>query len=71
MKPIFKRMISGVLSMVTMISAIPIIPVHADESTEPYPYTIFAASSDEGAITITGGNVCVDANIYLCMYYCK
>ncbi|WP_264468276.1 hypothetical protein [Ruminococcus sp. 210702-SL.1.03] len=37
----FKRILSGVLSAVMTISAIPIVSVHADESTEPYPYDWF------------------------------
>lgn len=52
MKPIIKRMLSGVLSAVMAVSAVPIVSAHADESTEPYPYTLFAASSDEGALLL-------------------
>jgi len=63
MKPIFKRLLSGVLSVTMAVSAIPIVSAHADESTEPYPYTIFAGSSDDGAITINAGNFCVNGNI--------
>ncbi len=43
MKPIIKRMLSGVLSVAMTISAIPFVSVHADENTNPYPYTLFAA----------------------------
>ena len=63
MKPILRRMLSGMLSVVTTISAIPIVSAHADESTEPYPYTMFAASGDEGAITVNAGNFCVNGNV--------
>lgn len=63
MKPMFKRMLSGVLSAVIAVSAIPVVSAHADESTEPYPYTLFAASSDDGAITVNAGNFCVNGNI--------
>lgn len=59
----FKRVLSGMLSAVMAVSAVPIVSVHADESTEPYPYTLFAASSDEGAITVNAGNFCVNGNI--------
>mgnify|MGYP000734030113 CR=1 FL=1 len=59
----FKRILSGVLSAVMTISAIPIVSVHADESTEPYPYTMFAASSDDGAITVNADNFCVNGNV--------
>lgn len=45
------------------VSAVPIVSANAEESTEPYPYTIFAASSDEGAITVNAGNFCVNGNV--------
>lgn len=63
MKPIFNRMLSGVLSLVMTASAIPIFSTHAEESTDPYPYTLFAASSDEGAITVNARNFCVNGNV--------
>ncbi|SFD18711.1 hypothetical protein [Ruminococcus albus] len=63
MKPIFKRMLSGVLSLTMTASAIPMVSTHAEENTEPYPYTMFAASSDDGAITINAGNFCVNGNV--------
>lgn len=63
MKPIFKRILSGVLSAVMTVSAVPITSVRAEESVKPYPYTMFAASSDEGAITVNASNVCVNGNI--------
>lgn len=59
----FKRLLSGVLSAVMAISTVPIVSVHAEESTEPYPYTMFAASSDEGAITVNVDNFCVNGNV--------
>ncbi len=31
-------------------SAVPIVSAHAEESTELYPYMLFAASNDTGAI---------------------
>ena len=63
MKPIFKRLLSGVLSAMMTVSAIPIVSAHAEESAEPYPYTMFAASSGEGAITVNAGNLCVNGNV--------
>ena len=63
MKPIFKRLLSGVLSATMTVSATPIISAHAEESAEPYPYTMFAASSGEGAITVNAGNLCVNGNV--------
>lgn len=63
MKPIFKRLLSGMLSAVMTISAIPLVSAYADEGAKPYPYTMFAASSDEGAITVNAGNFCVNGNV--------
>ena len=63
MKPIFKRLLSGVLSATMTVSAIPIVSAHAEESAEPYPYTMFAASSDDGAITVNAENFCVNGNV--------
>ena len=36
MKPIFKRLLSGVLSATMTVSAIPIVSAHAEESAESY-----------------------------------
>lgn len=63
MKPIFKQLLSCVLSATMAVSAIPIVSAHADESTKPYPYTLFAASSDDGAITVNAGNFCANGNV--------
>jgi len=63
MKPIFKRLLSGVLSATMTVSAIPIVSAHAEESAEPYTYTMFAASSEDGAITVNAGNFCVNGNV--------
>ena len=63
MKPIFKRLLSCVLSATMAVSAIPIVSAHAAEGAESYPYTMFAASSAEGAITINSGNFCVNGNV--------
>lgn len=61
--PIFKRILSGMLSLTIAVSAVPVITTYADESSELYPYTMFAASSDEGAITVNASNFCVNGNI--------
>lgn len=59
----FKRLLSGVLSVIMTIGTVPITSIHAEESTEPYPYTMFAASSDEGAITVNAGNFCINGDV--------
>ena len=53
----FKRILSGVLSAIMTVSAVPIVSAHAEESTEPYPYTMFAVSNSDGAITINADNI--------------
>ena len=59
----FKRILSGVLSAIMTVSAVPIVSAHAEESTEPYPYTMFAVSNSDGAITINADNVCINGSI--------
>ena len=59
----FKRILSGVLSAAMAFSAVPIVSANAEESMESYPYTLFAASSDEGAIKINANNFCVNGNV--------
>ena len=38
-------------------------PVQADDINEKCPYTMFATSEEEGAITINAPNVCINGNI--------
>lgn len=63
MKPIIKRLLSSVLSTTISLSAIPIVPVHAEEITESYPYIMFASSYNEGAITINAENFSINGRI--------
>lgn len=58
-----KRAISGVLSFVMAVSILPNFPVIAEETTELYPYTMYAASDAEGAITINSNNFSLNGNI--------
>lgn len=58
-----KRLLAGTMSAVMTISAIPIVSVNAEENTEQYPYTMFAASSAEGAITINANNFGINGNV--------
>lgn len=51
------------MSAVITISAIPFTSANAEDSNEPYPYTMFAASSDEGAITVNADNFSVNGNV--------
>ena len=58
----FKRIISVVVSAVTVVGAIPHIPAKAEE-IDRYPYVLFAGSNEDGAITINSNNVCINGNI--------
>lgn len=60
-----KRIMSGVISLAVTASILPCFPAYADEQTEPekYPYTMFAASDSEGAITINADNVCINGSL--------
>ena len=57
-----KKIVSIMLSAATVAGFIPQVPVKA-EDTELYPYTLFASSYDEGAITIDADTICVNGNI--------
>ena len=60
----FKRILSTVLSLATVVGMIPHIPAKAEEnSIQPYPYTIFASSNEEGAITVNSENFHVNGNV--------
>lgn len=59
----FKRLLSGVMSAIITISTIPFTSATAEDSNEPYPYTMFAASNDEGAITVNADNFSVNGNV--------
>ncbi|MCR4793598.1 MAG: hypothetical protein K5898_00160 [Ruminococcus sp.] len=57
-----KKIISIMLSAATVASFIPQVPAKAEE-IERYPYTLFAGSNEEGALTINSNNVCINGNI--------
>lgn len=51
-----RKLLSLFLAAVTLITAIPVLPAAAqDTAAKAYPYTIFAGSSGENAITINAG----------------
>ncbi len=60
-----KRILSGVMSLAVTASILPCFPAYADEQTVPekYPYTMFAASNSDGAITINADNVCINGSV--------
>lgn len=60
---IFKRLMSGVSALALSVGLLGSIPASADDSNIGYKYTLFAYSSEEGAITSSAANFCVNGNI--------
>ncbi len=58
-----KRLLSGVIVAAMAAAMLPVIPVMAEDTAERYPYTMFAGSSEDGAITVNAGNFCVNGNV--------
>lgn len=44
-----KRLLSGIVATAIAASMLPTLPAMAEETTDKYPYTLFASSSEEGA----------------------
>ncbi len=63
LKSSLKQILSGILSITILSTFLLNFPVKADDIIEKYPYTMFAASEEEGAITINTLNVCINGNI--------
>ena len=57
-----KRLLSGIVVAAIATSMLPTLPAVA-ETGEKYPYTLFAGSSAEGAITVNAGNFCINGNV--------
>ncbi len=62
MRKHINRIISITLAAAMSVSTISSISASAEEITA-FPYTLFAASETEGAITTTAGNFCVNGNV--------
>jgi hypothetical protein len=63
-----KRVISSALVCTMTATMLQCFPdnrflVNAEETNQKYPYTMFAASSNEGAITVNANNFCVNGNV--------
>ncbi|SDA32699.1 protein of unknown function [Ruminococcus sp. YE71] len=58
----FKRTVSSILALTMTASITNVMPVSAEEVFKPYPYTLFAGSIDEGSITSTADNFCINGN---------
>lgn len=63
LKSRLKRIFLGTLSFTMLSTLLLNFPVKANDIIEKYPYTMFAASEEEGAITINALNVCINGNI--------
>lgn len=61
-KQTVKRIISGFVAAATAITVFPAHFAMAEELGR-YPYTLFAGSSSEGAITTTASNFSVNGNV--------
>ena len=57
------RTLSGILAVIMTASMTSVLPASAEDEVSPYPYTLFAGSSDDGAISSTAGNFCVNGNV--------
>ena len=62
-KTLFKRLISGVSALALSVGLLGSIPASADDSNAGYKYTLFAHSGEEGAISSSAANFCVNGNI--------
>ena len=62
-KVLFKRLISGVSAIALSVGLLASIPASADDSNIGYKYTLFAFSSEDGAISSSAANFCVNGNI--------
>lgn len=59
----YKRGLSAILAVAMTISVLPPLPASALENDEPFPYTLFADSAKDGAITINADNVCLNGSV--------
>ena len=62
-KNLLNRILATVTGSFIALGAIPFASVFADVEMPQYPYTLFAASNEEGAITVNAGNFCVNGNV--------
>ena len=59
----YKKITSILLIFTMVVTLVPESIVNAEGNENPYPYTIFAGSDEEGAITFEASNVCVNGNV--------
>lgn len=59
----FKRLLSGVIAGAMAVSMLPSMSAFAEKTVDRYPYTLFAGSDEDGAITVNADNLCVNGNV--------
>lgn len=57
-----KRSIAALMAVIMASAVMPVFPVSA-ETDEPFPYTLFAGSNEDGALTIHADHICVNGSI--------
>ncbi len=62
-KVIYNYVMSYFLTVIMTVSLVSVLPVKAYNEVQPYFYTLFASSFDDGAISTTAENFCVNGNI--------
>lgn len=62
-KKVSSRILSVLMIIVIVGTMLPANTVVAKEQEDKYPYTMFAASDKEGAVTVNAENFCVNGNI--------
>lgn len=58
-----KRVLSSIVAIAIVATMMPAASTAAEDVIEKYPYTMFAASKAEGAITVNAGNFCVNGKV--------
>lgn len=58
-----KRVVALLLCFSIIATVLQPVGVIAEVSDEQYPYTLYAVSDEEGAITVNSGNLCVNGSI--------
>lgn len=58
-----KRLLSLFIATAMFAEMLPAASIAAEDTAEKYPYTMFAASAKEGAITVDAGNFCVNGAV--------
>jgi len=58
-----KKVLASIAVIAMTVSMLPVKTVSAEETRTEYPYTLFAVSNEEGAITVNAENLCVNGSV--------